>query len=179
VRGQVRSVHRCAWIAVLLWMYASMASATSPAADGIHAIFKAPNGDTIEFDTRTGAIRLPRSPDGKLEDCSDPYQYCVTDHHGFSFSYFRSCKDIPDGLRLRFPPRIVSVLHGHLWTVSNSAPNYLFHSVIGQGLVGILVGPTPSFDFRSALHNPNFSVFDFEAREYHIVGSDGILACKD
>lgn len=165
--------------AVWLTMYALVAWPTFADSGGIHAVFKASDGDTIELDTRTGAFRAPRSPGAQLEDCSDAFQNCVTDHHGFAFSYFRDCKDILKGDRLKFPRQIVSVLHDHVWTVSDAAPHYLFHYESGKGVVGIILGPTPSFDFRSALRNPRFRLFDFETREYRIVGSNGILACKD
>src|SRR5690348_336474 len=59
----------------------------------IHATFAASNGDVIELDTRTGTLDTPRSRSTGLQDCSDKFQVCLTDHHGFAFAYFRKCTD--------------------------------------------------------------------------------------
>ena len=165
--------------AVWLLVCASVTWATSADSGGIHAVFKASDGDTIELDTRTGAFRAPRSQGAKLEECSDAFQTCVTDTRDCLFHTSEVAKIFRTGVRLRFPQQIVSVVHNHVWTVSDAAAYYLFHSVIDQGVVGISVGPTPSFDFRDVFRNPKFRPSGFEALEYRIVGSDGILACRD
>jgi hypothetical protein len=148
---------------------------------GIKGKFSASNGDVIELDTKTGTLVTPRSRGAALQDCSDKFQVCLTDHHGFAFAYFRKCNDagFGDYKRLRFRPKIVSVLHGNLWMVFDAAPNYMFHYTDSKGIVGIYLGPTPSFDFRSVLHDRNFMVFSLDATEYRITSSDTVAACGE
>ncbi len=149
---------------------------------GYHATFKASNGDVIKLDTRTGTLDTPRSRGTGLEDCGDKTQVCFTDHRGFSFAYFRKCNDagFGDYERLRFPPKVVSVLHNtDVWIVFDATPRYLFHYAYSKGIVGIYLGPTPSFDFRSVLHDRNFQVASLDAMEYRITSSDPIAACSE
>jgi len=143
--------------------------------------FSASNGNVIELDTKTGTLVTPRSRGTALRDCSDKFQVCLTDHHGFAFAYFRKCTDagFGDYKRLRFRPKIVSVLHGNLWMVFDAAPNYMFHYIDSKGIVGIYIGPTASFDFRSVLHDRNFKVFSLDATEYRITSSDTVAACGE
>jgi len=143
--------------------------------------FSASNGNVIELDTKTGTLVTPRSRGTALQDCSDKFQVCLTDHHGFAFAYFRKCTDagFGDYKRLRFRPKIVSVLHGNLWMVFDAAPNYMFHYIDSKGIVGIYIGPTASFDFRSVLHDRNFKVFSLDATEYRITSSDTVAACGE
>jgi len=106
---------------------------------------------------------------------------CLTDNHGFAFAYFRRCNDAAYGdyKHLRFPPKIVSVLHNtDVWMVFDAAPKYLFHYANSKGIVGIYLGPTPSYDFRSVLHDRNFKVSSLDAVEYRITGSDTVAACS-
>ncbi len=147
-----------------------------------HATFKASNGDVIKLDTRTGTLDTTRSRGTGLQDCSDKVQVCLTDHHGFAFAYFRKCNDAGFGhyKRLRFPPRVVSVLHNtDVWMVFDAAPKYLFHYAYSKGIVGIYLGPTPSFDFRSVFHDRNFKVASLDAMEYRITSSDTVAACSE
>jgi hypothetical protein len=148
---------------------------------GFHATFKASNGNVITLDTRTGTLVTPRSRNTGLQDCSDKFQVCLTDHHGFAFAYFRKCNDagFGDYKRLRFRPKVVSVLHGNLWMVFDASPNYMFHYTDSKGIVGIYLGPTASFDFRSVLHDRNFNVFSLDAMEYRITSSDTVAACGE
>jgi hypothetical protein len=148
---------------------------------GIKGKFSASNGDVIELDTKTGTLDTPRSRGTGLQDCSDKFQVCLTDHHGFAFAYFRKCNDagFGDYKGLRFRPKVVSVLHGNLWMVFDAAPNYMFHYTDSKGIVGIYLGPTRSFDFRSVLHDRNFKVFSLDAMEYRITSSDTVAACSD
>lgn len=143
--------------------------------------FSASNGNVIELDTKTGTLVTPRSRGTALQDCSDKFQVCLTDHHGFAFAYFRKCTDagFGDYKRIRFRPKIVSVLHGNLWMVFDAAPNYMFHYIDSKGIVGIYIGPTASFDFRSVLHERNFKVFSLNATEYRITSSDTVAACGE
>jgi hypothetical protein len=143
--------------------------------------FSASNGNVIELDTKTGTLVTPRSRGTALQDCSDKFQVCLTDHHGFAFAYFRKCTDagFGDYKRLRFRPKIASVLHGNLWMVFDAAPNYMFHYIDSKGIVGIYIGPTASFDFRSVLHDRNFKVFSLDATEYRITSSDTVAACGE
>jgi hypothetical protein len=107
---------------------------------------------------------------------------CLTDHHGFAFAYFRKCNDpgLRDYTQLRFPPKVVSVLHNnHVWLVFDAAPNYLFHYADSEGIVGIYIGSTPSYDFRSVLRERNFNVFSLDKTEYRIRGSDTVAACSE
>jgi len=167
---------------ILLVTLLSTATAQSVPSEhaGLHASFSASNGDVIELDTETGTLVTPRSRSTALQDCSDKFQVCLTDHHGFAFAYFRKCNDAAfgDDKRLRFRPRVVSVLHGNVWMVFDAAPNYMFHYSDSKGIVGIYLGPTASFDFRSVLHERNFKVFSFDAMEYRITGSDTVAACS-
>jgi hypothetical protein len=58
---------------------------------------------------------------------------------------------------LRFRPKVVSVLHNSdIWMVFDAAPKYLFHYAYSEGIVGIYLGPTASFDFRRVFHDRNF-----------------------
>jgi hypothetical protein len=70
--------------------------------------------------------------------------------------------------RLKFPPKIVSALENNTWMVYEASPNYMFHYIEPKGLVGIYIGATPSFDFRSVLHDPDFEVSSLDAVEYRI-----------
>lgn len=149
---------------------------------GAHAVFKASDGKVIVLDTRTGTLRTPQSQGTVLQNCSDKFQTCLTDHHGFAFAYFRNCNDV-DYKRLKFPPKIVSVLDNatwDTWMVFDASPNYMFHYAGAKGIVGIYVGPTPSFDFRSLFHDRNLRLDKFDAMEYRIIpGSDAIAACTE
>jgi len=168
---------------ILLVALFSAAAAQSSSAKqiGFHAKFKASNGAVIKLDTQTGTLDTPRSRSTGLQDCSDKFQVCLTDHHGFAFAYFRKCNDAAYGdyKRLRFRPKLVSVLHNNLWIVFDAAPNYLFHYTYSKGIVGIYLGPTPSFDFRSVLHDRNFQLASLDAMEYRITGSDKVAACRE
>jgi len=170
---------------VLLVTMLSAATAQSVSSDdhaGFHATFAASNGDVIELDTRTGALNTPRSRGMGLQDCSDTVQVCLTDHHGFAFAYFRKCNDAVFGYKsLRFPPKVVSVLDNtYVWMVFDASPNYLFRYAYSKGIVGIYLGPTASFDFRSVLHDRNFQLASLDALEYRITaGSDIVAACSE
>ena len=168
---------------ILLVTLLSAATAQQVSSDdaGYHATFKASNGDVIKLDTRTGTLDTPRSRGTGLQDCSDKIQVCLTDHHGFAFAYFRKCSDAGSGhyKRLRFHPKVVSVLHGNLWMVFDAAPNYMFHYTDSKGIVGIYLGPTPSFDFRSVFHDRNFKVSSLDTMEYRIISSDTVAACSE
>lgn len=148
---------------------------------GFQATFKATNGAVIKLDTRTGTLDTPRSRGTELQDCSDKFQVCLTDHHGFAFSYFRKCKDAAygDHKRLTFRPKLVSVLHNNLWMVFDAAPKYLFHYAYSKGIVGIYLGSTASFDFRALLHDRNLKLDSFDGMEYRITGSDSVAACRE
>lgn len=167
---------------ILLVALLSAATAQSKWSEhaGFQAKFEASNGSVIKLDTRTGTLDTPRSRGTGLEDCSDKFQVCLTDHHGFAFAYFRKCKDAAygDEKRLRFRPKLVSVLHNNLWMVFDAAPNYLFHYSYSKGIVGIYLGPTASFDFRSVLHDRSFKLASLDATEYRITGSDTVAACR-
>jgi hypothetical protein len=169
---------------VLLVALSSAATAQPASSDtaGFQAKFAASNGDVIELNTQTGAIRTPRLRGTVLHDCSDKTQVCLTDRHGFAFAYFRKCNDAGLGnyKRLRFHPKIVSALHNSdVWMVFDAAPKYLFHYAYSKGIVGIYVAPTSSFDFRSVLHDRNFQMASLDAMEYRITGSDTVAACGE
>ena len=169
--------------AVLLCM-STMLYPQQPSSDlaRFHATFAAQNGNVLKLDTRTAALDTPRLRGTGLRDCSDKDQVCITNHHGFAFSYFRKCSDAGSGnyQRLRFPPKVVSVVdNSDVWMVFDAAPNYLFHYAYSKGIVGIYLGPTPSFDFRSVLHNRKFQVSSLDAVEYRITGSEIIAACSE
>ena len=166
---------------LLVTMLSAAAAQSVSEHPGIKGKFSASNGDVIELDTKTGTLVTPRSRGTALQDCSDKFQVCLTDHHGFAFAYFRKCTDagFGDYKRLRFRPKIVSVLHGNLWMVFDAAPNYMFHYIDSKGIVGIYIGPTASFDFRSVLHDRNFKVFSLDATEYRITSSDTVAACGE
>ena len=159
---------------------AAVAQQVSSHDAGYHATFKASNGDVIKLDTRTGTLDTPRTHSTDLQDCSDRFQVCLTDHHGFAFAFFRKCSDeFENYTRLKFPPHVVSVLHNNVWLVFDAAPNYLFHYVDSKGIVGIYIGPTPSYDFRGVLRERSFNVFSLDKTEYRIRGSDTVAACSE
>jgi hypothetical protein len=168
-------------ILLVTLLAAATAEPVSSDPTGLQATFSASNGDVIKLNTRTGTLATPRSRHTGLQDCSDRFQVCLTDHHGFAFAYFRKCSDMAYGDvgRLSFSPKIVSVLHNNIWMVFDASPNYLFHYVDSKGIVGIYVGPTASFDFRSVLHNRNFQLASLDAMEYRITGGDTIAACRE
>jgi hypothetical protein len=74
----------------------------------------------------------------------------------------------------------LSVLHNSrdIWIVFDAAPHYLFHYAYSKGIVGIYLGPTPSFDFRSALHDPKGPA-SLDAMEYRITSSGTVAACSE
>ena len=146
------------------------------------ASFVASNGKLIELDTRAGTLVTPRSRHTRLQDCSDKDQVCLTDHHGFAFAYFRKCNDAGSGdyKRLRFRPKVVSALHNaDIWMVFDASPTYMFHYAYSKGIVGIYLGPTASFDFRSVLHDRNFQLSTLDATEYRITGTEPVAACSE
>ena len=144
--------------------------------------FTASNGAVIKLDLRTGTFETPRSRGTALQDCSDTEQVCLTDHRGFAFAYFRKCNDagLGEWARLRFPPKVVWVLHNSdVWLVFDAAPRYLFHYGYSKGIVGIYEGETPSFDFRTVLHDRTFQLGSLESKEYRVTSSETIAACAD
>jgi hypothetical protein len=167
-------------ILLVTLLSAATGQSVSPDHAGLHATFATSNGDVIKLNTRTGTFDTPRSRGTGLQDCSDKFQVCLTDHHGFAFSYFRKCNDagFGDYTRLRFPPKVVSVLHNtDVWMVFDAAPNYLFHYAYSKGIVGIYLGPTASFDFRSVFHDRSFQLSSLA--EFRITGSDTVAACTE
>jgi hypothetical protein len=71
------------------------------------------------------------------------------------------------------------VLHNtDVWLVFDASPNYLFHYAYSKGIVGIYVGPTVTFDFRSVLHDRNFQLDSLDALEYRLKGPNTVAACK-
>ena len=175
---------RGAQMLILLVTLISAATAQSVSSDhgAFQATFAASNGHVIELNTRTGTLVTPRVRDTVLQDCSDKVQVCLTDHRGFAFAYFRKCNDAGSGdyKRLSFRPKIVSVLHNSdIWMVFDAGPHYLFHYAYSKGIVGIYLGPTASFDFRSVLHDRNFQLSSLDATEYRITSSDTVAACGE
>lgn len=166
---------------LLVTMFSAATAQSGSEHPGIKGKFSAANGDVIELDTKTGTLVTPRSRSSALQDCSDKFQACLADHHGFAFAYFRRCKDagLGDYKQLRFRPKIVSVLHGNIWMVFDAAPNYLFHYTDSKGIVGIYLGPTSSFDFRNVLHDRNFQLAALDALEYRISSSDTVAGCGE
>ena len=147
-----------------------------------HGKFEMPNGDVIELDTRTGTLNTPRSRGTGLLNCGDNFQVCLTDHHGFAFAYFRKCDDAAShGYgHLRFSPKVVTVVHNSdMWMVFDASPKFLFHYAYSKGIVGIFMGPTPTFNFRSVLHNRNFQVNSLDAMEYRNAGPEIVAACSE
>ncbi len=145
----------------------------------VRAVFTSPTGGVIELDTRTGTLRTPRGKYKGLHDCSDDFQTCLTDDHGFAFSFFKKCNEAESYKSLRFTPKIRSVLHGHLWMIFDASPGFMFHYVVPKGIVGIYVGRTPDFDFRRTFSDRDFRLDSLDAMQYHIAGSDTVAACSD
>ena len=84
---------------ILLVTMLSVATAQSVSEPpGIKGKFSTSNGAVIELDTKTGTLVTPRSRGATLQDCSDKFQVCLTDHHGFAFAYFRKCTDAGLGI---------------------------------------------------------------------------------
>ena len=169
---------------ILLVTLLSTAPAQSGSSDGasLKATFKASNGKVINLDLRTGILVTPRSRSTRLKDCSDKDQVCLTDNNGFAFAYFRKCNDAEAGdyKTLRFPPKVVSVLDNNdVWMVFDAAPKYLFHYGYSKGIVGIYLGPTDSFDFRSVLRDKNFQLANLDASEYRKTTSDVVAGCSE
>ena len=147
---------------------------------GLKAIFVRSDGSSIELDTLKGTLVTPRSRSTGLQDCGDRTQVCLTDHRGFAFAYFRRCDDsTAEGYRtLKFSPKVVTAVHNSdTWMVFDAAPRYLFHYAYSKGIVGIYLGPTPSFDFRSIVRDRNFQVEKLDSTEYRITSSQGVAAC--
>lgn len=70
------------------------------------------------------------------------------------------------------------VLHNNAWMVFDASPNYLFQYSDSEGIVGIYIGPTASYDFRILLHERNFQLSSLDAMEYRITGSAAVAACS-
>jgi hypothetical protein len=169
---------------ILLVALLSAAPAQSGSSDdaGLKATFKASNGRLIDLDLQAGILVTPRSRSTQLKDCSDKDQVCLTDNSGFAFAYFRKCNDAgsDDYKTLRFPPKVVSALHNSdVWMVFDAAPKYLFHYAYSKGIVGIYLGPTASFDFRSVLRDKNFQLADLDASEYLKTTSGVVAGCSE
>ena len=157
-------------VLILLMMLISTATGQGgPSDPAIHkATFVAANGRLIKLEFGTGTLITPVSHSNRLEDCSDTSQVCITDHHGLAFAYFRKCDDagLGDYKRLRFSPKVVSVVgNNDVWMFFEAGPKYLFHYAYDKGIVGIYLGPTASYDFRSILHDRRFSVGDLDQKE--------------
>lgn len=165
-------------VLVVTLLAAVISQTASCGSTGVRVVFKASNGKEIVLDTRTGTLRTPNSKAFTLSDCGNKFQTCMTNHHGFAFAYFRNCNDV-DYKQLTFYPKVVSALHGNFWMVFDASPNYMFHYMIPKGIVGIYVGPTPSYDFRSLFKNPNLHLDKLDAMEYHITGSGTVAACSE
>lgn len=106
---------------------------------------------------------------------------CLTDNNGFVFAYFCKCNDAGLGnyKTLRVPPKVVSSLDNNgVWMVFDAAPKYLFHYAYSKGIVGIYLGSTDSFDFRSILHDPNFQLANLDALEYRKTTSGAFAGCR-
>lgn len=148
---------------------------------GIQSEFSAADGGVIKLDTRVGTFDTPRSRSAGLQDCGDEFQVCLTDHHGFAFAYFRKCNDAASGdyKRLRYRPRIRSALHDNIWMVFDAAPKYMFHYAYSKGIVGIYLGPTASFDFRTVFQDRNFQLASLDAMEYRLASADTVAACSE
>jgi len=169
---------------LVLFVALSSASMAQTASDASvpHAKFVASNGNVIELNTQIGTILTPHSRGTGLHDCSDKIQVCLTDHHGFAFAYFRKCNDAGLGNyeMLRFPPKVVTVLHNtDVWMFFDAAPRYLFHYAYSKGIVGIYLGPTPSFDFRKLVHDRKFNLSSLDAMEYRISDSGAVAPCSE
>jgi hypothetical protein len=80
---------------------------------------------------------------------------------------------------LRFRPKVLSTLHGHIWMVFDAAPQFIFHYLEPLGIVGIYAAPTRKFDFRRVLGNKHFRISDFESSEYRIAEHDSLASCKE
>ncbi len=166
---------------MIILLVVLLSAATGQSVSSGHAVFVASSGAQIELDTRTGTLKTPRSHEVRLQDCSDKFQVCLTDHRGFAFAYFRACNDAGFGnfKLLRFPPKTVSVLHNSdVWMVFDASPNYLFHYAYTKGIVGIYLGPTASFDFRSVLRDRNLHLGSLDATEYRLTGPNTVAACN-
>lgn len=131
----------------------------------------------IVWSEEASTLRIPNADVAILEDCSNKFQTCLTDHRGFVFSYFRDCAEV-DNSRLSYRPKIVAAIHNDLWMVFDAAPNYMFHYSIHKGVVGIYVGATPSFDFRHLLRSQHMRLDKFDALEYRLVSAATIAECK-
>jgi hypothetical protein len=153
------------------------ASATVVRARGVHAKFENSAGQVIALDG--DKLQSPYSGITKLYSCGDSFQECLTNRRDFSFSFFHKCSQAvsENYKRLRFRPRIASALHNNLWIVFDDSPNYMFHYIIPNGLVGIFLGASPSYDFRTVFHDRSFRVGDLDSLEYRIVGTDRVAAC--
>ena len=166
---------------IVLLLVTLLSSATGQSVSTGRAVFASSNGGQIELDAQSGTLYTPRSRGARLQDCSDKTQVCLTDHDGFAFAYFRTCNDAGFGnyKSLRFPPKVVSVLDNtDVWMVFDASPNYLFHYGYSKGIVGIYVGQTASFDFRSVLRDRNFRLDSLNAMEYRIKGPTTVAACN-
>jgi hypothetical protein len=148
---------------------------------GFHEKFLSQRGDVIELDTGEGSLSTPHGGVARLYSCGDSYQFCFTDHHGFAFANFRHCNDVTtDGYsRLKLRPKVVATVENNTWVVYDASPNYMFHYTDSNGLVGIYVGATRSFDFHSLLHDPNFNLAAFDAAEFRTQGSAKLAACSE
>jgi hypothetical protein len=172
---------RVSLICLLLAAMAATGLSAPGQSFGFHVKFLSQSGGVIELDTGKGTLRTPHGGATRLYSCGDNYQVCFTDHHGFAFANFRHCDNVTTDSysRLKFHPRVVATVENNTWVVYDASPNYLFHYTESNGLVGIYVGATRSFDFRSVLHDPNFNLAAFDAAEFRIQGSAKLAACNE
>lgn len=170
---------KCTQILISVMMLLSVASGQSKSPG--HVVFVSSSGSQIDLNIRVGTLDTPRSHSTRLQDCSDDSQVCLTDHNGFAFAFFKKCTDTASwkDKRLRFRPKVVSALHNDdIWLVFDASPNYLFHYAYSKGIVGINIGPTDAFDFRSVFRTKRLDWPSLDATEYRIKGPDTVAACS-
>lgn len=142
--------------------------------------FVSPDGHALEIDLRAKTISVPGRRLKPLHDCGDEFQSCLTDRHGFSFSFFKKCADseLKDGYkRLRFRPRVVSLLHEHSWLVFDDAPRFMFDYSMTHGLVAIYYNQVPRPSFLSLFRANRLKLGDLTGQKYVRDGLQELAPC--
>jgi hypothetical protein len=142
--------------------------------------FVSADGRVLELSLAGKTISVPGRDTKSLKDCGDEFQVCLTDTYGFSFSFFKSCSDAErkDGYnRLRFHPRVVSMLHEHLWLVFEDAPRFMFDYSLTRGLVGIYYDQKHHLNFLSLSRSNRIELQKLTEHKFVLRDVRDVAAC--
>ena len=141
--------------------------------------FDGPGGQTIELDVEEGVFLDQFGNVRPLRDCGDALQFCLTDDRDFAFSFAKTCGLPQSEQKLKFSPNVIWALHNDSWVVFDESPGFMFHHVVGEGIVGIYAGAPEHPDFRDLLRSETSGPAAEGLREFTIQGSQSLAACTN